>query len=228
LSTGFIARAFPTGFRTTTPVGEVAHRLAAVAVAMDHVANERKRMISGQMRTARPVRFERDRAVMLDDCRIDVRIDEGDLGLLVRFEASGAARLCVSDWGPGQALWRGTIDGEDICVQVRPIRDGYVLTHRGSCAEARVYTRREAALAALMPRKARPSGARRLLCPMPGVVRGLHVVIGQAVKAGEPLCTVEAMKMENVLQATEDGIVKAIHVTVGETLGVDAVIMQFT
>jgi propionyl-CoA carboxylase alpha chain len=227
LSTGFIAQEFSGGFTTRVPEGEAAHRLAVVAAAIDHVVNERKRLISGQMRTARPVRFERDRAVMLGGAQLDVRIEDGDGGLLVRFEASGHAHLCLSDWCPGQALWIGAIDGEDICVQVHPILNGYALMHRGYSVEARVYTRREAALAALMPRKVRPNGTRRLVCPMPGLVRALHVAIGQAVKAGEALCSVEAMKMENVLQAEEDGVVKAIHAKVGESLAVDAVIMEF-
>ncbi len=227
LSTGFIAREFPGGFTPREPEGECAHRLAAVAAAVDHVVNERKRMISGQMRTARPIRFERDRAVMLGRTRLDVQLEEGDTGILVRFEATGHAHLCVSDWSPGLALWRGTIDGEEICVQLRAILNGYALSYRGFSVEARVYTRREAALAALMPQKVRPNGTRRLVCPMPGLVRALHVALGQEVKAGEALCTVEAMKMENVLRAEEDGIVKAIHAKVGSSLAVDAVIMEF-
>jgi propionyl-CoA carboxylase alpha chain len=227
LSTGFIAQEFPGGFTAPLPEGEFTHRLAAVAAAVDHVVNERKRMITGQMRTARPVCFERDRAVMLDRVRFDVRIEDADSGLFVRFEASGHAHLCASDWGPGQALWTGTIDGEEICVQIRPILNGYALMHRGLCVEARVYTRREAALAALMSQKARLNSSRRLLCPMPGLVRAMHVVVGQEVKAGEPLCTVEAMKMENVLRAEEDGVVKKIHAQIGDSLAVDAVIMEF-
>jgi propionyl-CoA carboxylase alpha chain len=227
LSTAFLEREFPGGHAEQPPEGEVAHRLAAVAVAIDHVTNERKRLISGQMRTSRPVRFERDRVVMLDGARRDARIEDGDAGVLVRFEESSHAHLCQSEWGPGQALWLGTIDGDELCVQVRPILNGFALTHRGYCAEARVYTRREAELAALMPQKARPSGPRRLVCPLPGVVRAVHVAIGQEVKAGEALCAVEAMKMENVLRAVEDGIVKAIHAKVGDSLAVDAVIMEF-
>jgi propionyl-CoA carboxylase alpha chain len=227
LSTGFIAREFPGGFRMPAPEGEVAHRLAAVAAAIDHVANERKRRISGQMRAARPVRFEPERAVLLDRMRYDVRIEEGNSGFLVGFEGSGHGHICRSDWAPGQVRWIGTIDDEDICVRVRPILDGFELTHRGFSVETHVYSRPEAALAALMPSKPRQNSARRLTCPMPGLVRALHVVVGQEVEAGEALCTVEAMKMENVLHADEAAVVKAIHANVGETLAVDAMIMDF-
>ncbi|WP_036263959.1 acetyl-CoA carboxylase biotin carboxylase subunit [Methylocapsa aurea] len=227
LTTAFIAQEYPNGFMPPSPAGETAHRLAAVAAAIDHVMNERKRQISGQMRAAHPVRFERDRSVLLGKSRHDVRIEEGDDGLLVRFEATGHAHVCASDWGAGQLVWNGAIDGEAIAVQVRPILNGFALGHRGVATEAYVYTRREAELAALMPVRKQPDGSKALLCPMPGLIKTIHAVVGQEVKAGEALCMVEAMKMENVLSAERDVTVKKIHVREGDCLAVDAVIMEF-
>ncbi len=158
LSTGFIAQEFPAGFAPLSPSKEMGHRLATVAASVDprsvdHAMNERKRLISGQMHTSRPVSFERDRSVLLGGARYDVRLDDGDAGLLVRFEATGRAHLCASNWGPGQLVWTGAIDGEPISVQLRPILNGFALMHRGIAIEAYVYTRREAELAALMPEK---------------------------------------------------------------------------
>ena len=91
----------------------------------------------------------------------------------------------------------------------------------------RVYTRREAELAALMPEKAEADTGKQLLCPMPGLVKAIHVMVGQEVKAGESLCMVEAMKMENVLRAERDATVAKIHAKEGDSLAVDAVIMEF-
>ena len=90
-----------------------------------------------------------------------------------------------------------------------------------------VYTRREAELAALMKEHKDADGSRYLLCPMPGLIKAIAVKVGQAVKAGEQLCIVEAMKMENVLSAERDAIVKAILVKEGDSLAVDALIMEF-
>jgi propionyl-CoA carboxylase alpha chain len=112
-------------------------------------------------------------------------------------------------------------------VQVRPIPNGYDLSYRGARAKTRVYTEREAQLAALMPEKAPPDTSRLLLCPMPGLVKAIHVAEGQEVKAGEALCVVEAMKMENILRAERDGVVKAVRAKPGDSLAVDAVIMEF-
>ena len=112
-------------------------------------------------------------------------------------------------------------------MQVRPILNGYELAYRGVRAKAYVYTEREAMLAALMPEKAAPDTSKLLLCPMPGLVKAIHVSQGQEVKAGEALCVVEAMKMENILRAERDAMVKSIKAKAGDSLAVDAVIMEF-
>jgi propionyl-CoA carboxylase alpha chain len=90
-----------------------------------------------------------------------------------------------------------------------------------------VYTAREAELAALMPMKAAADMSKFLLCPMPGLVKAVQVSEGAEVKAGDPLAIVEAMKMENVLRAERDGVVKSIKARPGESLAVDSVIMEF-
>jgi propionyl-CoA carboxylase alpha chain len=229
LSTGFISEEFPDGFSASArPVRETMHVLASVAAAVDHVLNERKRQISGQMQTQRLVSFQRERSVIVGDERIDLRIDDAGGELLIRFDdGSDHAHHIESDWRPGQILWQGTIDGDAVSVQVRPILNGFLLSHAGVRLEARVFTRREAELAALMPVKKSADTSKKLLCPMPGLVRSLQVIEGQEVKAGEPLCIVEAMKMENVLRAERDGTVSKIHAAEGDSLPVDAVIMEF-
>ena len=228
LSTGFIAEEYPDGFAPLVAEGETAHVMAAIAAAADHVMNERKRQISGQMQTQRPVNFERARTVMLGNARFDVTLDEGDGALLVRFDDKSLhAHHLVSDWAPGQFVWRGTVDDEPVSCQVFPILNGLELAHRGVRVAARVYTRREAELAALMPEKKAADTSKKLLCPMPGLVKAMLVSVGQEVKAGEALCMVEAMKMENVLRAERDVTVSKIHAAEGDSLAVDAVIMEF-
>ncbi len=228
LSTGFIAEEYPNGFSPLSVEGENAHVMAAIAAAADHVMNERKRQISGQMQTQRPVSFERARTVMLGRAAYEVILDEADGALLVRFEDESVhAHLLVSDWAPGQFVWRGTVDGEPVACQVSPILNGLELSWRGVRTPARVYTRREAELAALMPEKKPADTSKKLLCPMPGLVKAMLVAVGQEVKAGEALCMVEAMKMENVLRAERDVTVVKIHASEGDSMAVDAVIMEF-
>jgi propionyl-CoA carboxylase alpha chain len=226
LSTGFIAEEFPDGFKASRPAGEVAMRMAAVAAVIDHRLNQRKRLISGQLREPGAVRFERERVVMLGDDRHEVVVEEIDSGVAVVF-GDGTQWPVESDWRPGEPVWRGEVGGAAIAVQVRPVLNGALLAHAGASAETRVYTRREAELAALMPQKQAGGAGKQLLCPMPGLVKAIQVKAGQEVKTGEPLAIVEAMKMENVLRAERDATVAKVLAKAGDSLAVDAVILEF-
>jgi len=226
LSTGFIAEEFPDGFAPLVPAGETELILAAVAAHVDHGLNIRKRKISGQLRAPDLLQFELKRAVLLGRKRIDVDVAPRAGGLDIVFEDGRRMRV-DSPWTPALPVWLGDIDERPVAVQVRPILNGFVLSHGGSVVEARVYTQREAALAALMIERKGDDQSRALLCPMPGLVKSIGVKVGQEVKAGEPLCMVEAMKMENVLLAERDVTVKAILAKEGDSLAVDAVIMEF-
>src|SRR5262249_55286573 len=111
--------------------------------------------------------------------------------------------------------------------QVRPILNGFRLFHGGIEATAFVYTASESAAARLMPAKVRADTSKKVVCPMPGLVVSIAVTVGQEIKAGETLAVVEAMKMENVLRAERDGVVKAVFAKKGDSLAVDAVILEF-
>jgi propionyl-CoA carboxylase alpha chain len=226
LSTGFIAEEFPGGFSAPRPDGEVARRMAAVAAWIDHRLNERKRHIAGQMREPAYVRFERDRVVLLGGERHDVLVEDIDGGVAIVF-GDAVSWPVESAWRPGEPVWRGSVGGAPIAVQVRPVLNGFALAHAGASAEARVYTSREAELAALMPEKSTAGAGKQLLCPMPGLVKAIQVRAGQEVKAGEPLAIVEAMKMENVLRAERDATVAKVMAKEGDSLAVDAVILEF-
>ena len=92
---------------------------------------------------------------------------------------------------------------------------------------AQVFTETEAAAARLMPVGAQSDTGKKVLCPMPGLVVSIAVSEGQEVKAGETLAVIEAMKMQNVLRAERDGVVKKIAASPGATLAVDALILEF-
>jgi len=226
LSTGFIAEEFPDGFQPLVAEGETERRIAVAAAHMDHVLNVRKRRISGQLRAPELLVFDTKRTVALAKSRIELEVEPRADGLTVAF-ADGRRAYVESDWKPGDLLWCGNIDDAAIAVQTRPIPNGYRLSHAGVDVDARVYTRREAELAALMLERKGADGSKMLLCPMPGLVKSIAVRPGQEVKAGEQLCIVEAMKMENVLSAERDGTIKTVLAKEGDSLAVDAVIMEF-
>jgi propionyl-CoA carboxylase alpha chain len=231
LSTGFIAEEFKGGFKARAPQGEDLDILAAVAVAIDHLANVRRREITDQM-AGPAVHFSSRRVANVGGSLVAARV-EGTLGhpaKVTLVDAKGIRRTTLdvdADWWLGNPLWQGHVGKRRVAVQVRPILNGYELAYRGLRTRAYVYTEREAVLAALMPEKVAPDTSKLLLCPMPGLVKAIHVSQGQEVKAGEALCVVEAMKMENILRAERDAMVKTVKAKAGDSLAVDAVIMEF-
>ena len=231
LSTGFIAEEYPNGFEPRPPQGEELKVLAAVAGAIDHVNNIRRREITHQM-DGTPVRFSNERIVVLGDTKVELVV-EGTLGgpitVVMRGGGNGEDDTLelASKWWPGDAVWSGVVRNADVSVQVRPILNGYDLAFRGIRLPVRVFTRREAELAELMPEKVMPDTSKLLLCPMPGLVKAIHVEVGAEVKAGDTLAVVEAMKMENILRAERDGTVAKINAQPGDSLAVDEVIMEF-
>ncbi len=130
-------------------------------------------------------------------------------------------------WELGDPLFRGAVNGREVCVQIDRTGVGYRLYYNAGQANVLVLQPQQARLAALMPVKLPPDTSKFLLSPMPGLLVSLAVKEGQEVKAGEALAVVEAMKMENVLKAGRDGTIGIIHAKAGESLRVDQKILEF-
>jgi propionyl-CoA carboxylase alpha chain len=209
LSTGFIAEEYPDGFVPTAPSAEETTILARVALSAHLVDAERR---SHHLDRLRPTAIQ----------RYDWVVKIGDA-----YHALTAGDAVESDWRPGETVWRGTIGERGVTAQLRPFPNGMRIDWQGLSVRTRVFTPRLAELDALMPVKLPPDTSKMLLCPMPGLVVSIAVSEGQEVKAGETLAVVEAMKMENVLRAERDLTVGPVRAKPGESLAVDAVIMEF-
>jgi len=231
ISTGFIKEEFPDGFVPREPEGKDLITIAAVAGVIDHLGNARRRGITHQM-AGRSVSFAKRRVVKVGSATVVLEALGAIPGpyYVSVLDAEGQPTKTLeitSEWWPGQPVWRGTVEGAEVAVQVRPIPNGMTLSYRGIQAPTHVYTTREAELAALMLVKVPADMSKYLLCPMPGLVKAINVAEGQDVKAGDSLAIVEAMKMENILKAERDGKVKKVSAKPGDSLAVDAVILEF-
>ncbi len=142
-------------------------------------------------------------------------------------EVAGRAIAVRGDWTPGGDLFEGAIDGTPAVVQVRRIGEGFRLATGGAQADIVVRGRRVAELAAHMPEKSELDGKQYLHSPMPGLVVAINVSVGDEIEVGQPLAVVDAMKMENVLNAERHGRVAKVHVAPGDSLSVDQVILEF-
>lgn len=226
LSTNFIAEEYPDGFDHRVPDDAERRIFAIMAAIMDRIDNDRRRTISGQMRK-HGFEFTKSRLVRVGEETEQLEITIEKPGVFVVTAAGGPQIEVTSAWEPGQRVWDGAIGGVKVAAQVRPVLNGYVLSRRGTQSEVHVFTANEASLAAYMPVKVPPDTSKMLLCPMPGLMLSLAVEEGQDVKAGQTLCVVEAMKMENVLKAEKDGTVQAINAAPGDNLAVDDVLIEF-
>ncbi|KQV27792.1 acetyl/propionyl-CoA carboxylase subuit alpha [Rhizobium sp. Root1203] len=228
LSTGFIAEEYPDGFSPMRPDDEQQAILAAVALSAALIEANRRERFDDRLRSAFGALRE-EWTVKLNEQYVDIRLVDGPVTIPFDMDAAvgGKAVNIVTDWRPGDPVWRGKVGEVSVTAQLRPVLNGIRLDWQGLSVKAKVFTPRHAELDKLMPVKLPPDTSKLLLCPMPGLVVSIAVTEGQEVKAGETLAVVEAMKMENVLRAERDLTVGTINAKAGESLAVDAVIMEF-
>ncbi|WP_376742728.1 acetyl-CoA carboxylase biotin carboxylase subunit [Ensifer canadensis] len=225
LTTAYIAEEFADGFHGVTPDEASARKLAAIAVSINQVLQERASQISGTIGNHRRI-VGYDWVVNLADMDFALTSGASADGAYVRFE-DGTSASIAGDWTPGRTLATFNIDNQPMSVKVELTGTAIRLRWRGIDVIARVRSPRVAELAKLMPKKLPPDTSRMLLCPMPGVITSVSVKAGDTVEAGQSLAIVEAMKMENILRAEKRATVKRVAVTAGASLAVDELIMEF-
>ncbi len=225
MTTAFIEEQYPDGFDGVS-LGEVAlRRIAASAAAMHRVAEIRRTRVSGRMDNHE--RHVGDAwVVTAQGQNFLVTVDAFPGGSHVTFE-DGTKLTVSSDWTPGDKLASLDVGGSPLVLKVGKISGGFRLRSRGADLKVHIRTTRQAELAALMPEKLPPDTSKMLLCPMPGLIVKVNVEEGQEVQEGQALCTVEAMKMENILRAEKKATVSSIKAGAGDSLAVDDVIMEF-
>lgn len=225
-STAFISEQFPDGFDYLIPDYELSKNLSMLAACLVEISMVREipNFLIGDSESKHKflhkVATVGDNEIELIFCRTDEK--------LFGFNDSSHNRLCVEiDWSPGQSVVQATIGQVKIKSKIRIEREAFIFSFRGY--KIRVYVRRPrvAELAKFMVERLPEDVSKLVLCPMPGLLVGLAVAIGDRVIMGQELCTVEAMKMENVLKAEKNSVVKFINKNIGDSLGVDDVIMEF-
>jgi propionyl-CoA carboxylase alpha chain len=225
MTTAFIAEEWPEGFQGVTLPDSSLRRIAAATAAMNRVAEIRRARISGRMDNHER-KVGTDWVVTLQGVSFPVTIAADKAGSDIRF-ADGELLRVTSDWTPGQPLARLIVGGEPLVLKVARATGGFRIRTRGADLRVHIRTPRTHDLAALMPVKVPPDTSKFLLCPMPGLIVKINVEVGDEVQEGQALCTVEAMKMENILRAERRSTVARINAAPGASLKVDDIIMEF-
>ncbi|WP_425092028.1 acetyl-CoA carboxylase biotin carboxylase subunit [Tropicimonas sp. S265A] len=225
MTTAFIEEQYPDGFEGVTLAEADLRRLAASAAAMYRVAEIRRTRISGTMDNHER-KVGDDWIVALEGQEFPVTTAADRDGSTVTFEDGTTVRV-ASDWTPGDSLAELSLNDAPMVVKVDKITSGFRLRFRGADLKVHVRSPRQAELARLMPEKLPPDTSKMLLCPMPGLIVKVDVEVGDEVQEGQALCTVEAMKMENILRAEKSAKISKINAGAGDSLAVDDVIMEF-
>ena len=218
LTTGFIAEEYPEGFTGAAASDETKAKIAAVAGFVATARADRARNVDGQLAHHLPP--PSDWTVKIGGQAFAVTLDEEEITV------DGKAVDLAMEYTPGDKLIEAEVDGELLGVKVEPTRTGLKMTTRGAIHKVDILPTRIAHLADHMIEKIPPDLSKFLICPMPGLLVSLNVEEGDSVEAGQPLAVVEAMKMENILRAEKAGTVKKVNAKAGESLAVDAIILE--
>lgn len=224
LTTNFIAEEYPDGF-TQELVNHPNPLQPVIAAACVHqLRRERSSLLSGQMETHS---YDAPNAwvAVVGDARYPLTVDLTDEGYEVVH--NGMSYQVVTDWRIGEPLFMAEVDGQEICVQVDHTMMDYRTFHRGCEMNIQLLSPRAAELSGHMLVKEPPDLSKFLMSPMPGLLLSVAVNEGDAVEAGQELCVIEAMKMENVMRAEKKGVVKKVSVAAGASLMVDDIILEF-
>ena len=225
ITTAFIAEEFSEGFSGVDLNNDKIKHLAACAAAMNRVAEIRRTKVSGRMDNHER-RVGDDWVVQIDGKVFPVFVSADTAGANVKFEDGTSIRVS-GDWQPGKKLANMSANDNKLIIKIGKLTGGFRMRTRGADLRVLVRTPRQAELSKYMREKIPPDTSKLLLCPMPGLIVKIDVEVGQEVQEGQPLCTVEAMKMENILRAERKGLVAKINSNVGDSLAVDDVILEF-
>jgi propionyl-CoA carboxylase alpha chain len=219
LSTSYIKDEFPDGFHGVPAAELQKDVMVAAAVAMNEILSDQAGDPS--QRT--------DWIVLLDREPIGVTVGYDDEEVLT-LELTGqdrALELSDIDWRPGLAQFRGVLDGDAFTAEVKRVAGGFEIRSRASKSRVRVLSPAVAELFARLPEKVAADTSKLIQSPMPGLVVSIAVTPGQSVKTGETVAIIEAMKMQNIMKAERDGVVKLVGAKAGDPVAADDVLVEF-
>ena len=217
LTTGFIAEEYPDGFTGAATSDETLGHLAAIAGFVATARADRARQIDQQLNGDLEPPY--DWSVTIGGQTFTVELEEEVL-------VNGEPLDIGISYTPGDRVIEAHVEGQTYGVKLEPTRTGLKMTTRGAIHTAQILPVRVAHLTQHMIEKVPPDLSKFLICPMPGLLVALHVSEGDKVEAGQPLAVVEAMKMENILRAEKSATVKTVNAKAGDSLAVDAVILE--
>jgi propionyl-CoA carboxylase alpha chain len=223
ITTGYIKEEFPTGFHGADMSPVVEKVIVAAATYANALMRTRMSGISGRIEPARPQRKDWVVLVGRKQVPVNLKYQMGE----AEIEFGGKMHAIATQWKPGIGLMELMFDNDTYALSITPAEEGFIIRRLGVEAHVKVCTPLQAELHARLPEKQKPDTSKLIMSPMPGLVVSVSVAVGQEVKSGEAVCIVEAMKMQNIIRAEADGMVKAVNAAAGASVAADEVLVEF-
>jgi propionyl-CoA carboxylase alpha chain len=224
ITTGYIKEEFPTGFHGADASDEVETVIVAAATYANALVRSRASGISGRIEPARPQRKDWVALVGRKQTPVNLQFQMGEAE--IEF-VGGKTHALATQWKPGMAMMELMLDDKPYALSITPAEEGFIVKRLGVEAHVKVCTPFQAELHARLPEKQKPDTSKLIMSPMPGLVVSVAVTVGQEVKSGEAVCVVEAMKMQNIIRAEADGVVKTVNASAGASVAADEVLVEF-
>lgn len=224
ISTNFIAQEYPAGFIGDEIDSEAKRVCMAVAVFCYLRDSERAACITGQL-PGRERAIGQRWVVNMMDSNYPVYVRRREHGYDIGLD--NGIIIIRSSWKLGNRLFQGTVNGLPVSVYTKRMPEGYQLTYAGYTVRTAIRSPRTSELGQYMPKTLDESIASELRAPIAGLVSKVHVKVGDAVRTGDPLFVIEAMKMENVVYAEFDAHIAAVHIVPPVSVGARELIIEF-
>jgi propionyl-CoA carboxylase alpha chain len=225
ITTGYIKEEFPTGFHGADISPEVEKVFIAAAAYANALLAQRAQATSGRTEPAKAPRTDWVAIVGRKQSPIHLRAQPGEAE--ITFTDSGQMHALSTQWRPGAGLMEVLFDNQTYALSLSRAEEGFIIRRLGVEAHVKICTPTVAIMHARLPEKQKPDTSKLIMSPMPGLVVSVSVAVGQEVKTGEAVCIVEAMKMQNIIRAEADGVVKAVNAAAGASVAADEVLVEF-
>ena len=225
ISTNYIVDEFPDGFHGVAPTAFQIDALTVSAVFMQRKLAARARQVGNGL--AGPL-TRTEWSVVVGKTRRAVTVaDAGDALEVTLTEEGRTLRLTQVEWRPGRGQFRGVLGGDPFTVDVMPAAEGFVIRHRAARERVLVLTPLSSDMHDRLPEKQKADTSKLVISPMPGLVVSMDVAAGQTVREGEVVCVIEAMKMQNIIRAEHEAVVKSVGPKAGDNVAADEVLVEF-
>jgi propionyl-CoA carboxylase alpha chain len=225
ITTGYIKEEFPDGFHGATTSPEVEKLFVAAAAYAHALQVGRAESTSGRVEPMKALR--KDWVVLVGRKQFPITLAFMMGKAEITLNETGEKLKFATHWRPGLVLMDVTFNDKSYALSLAQAEEGFVLRRLGVEAHVKVCTPFQAELHARLPEKQKPDTSKLIMSPMPGLVVSVAVAVGQEVKTGEAVCIVEAMKMQNIIRAEADGVVKAVNAAAGASVAADEVLVEF-